>query len=230
MAKRIGILGGISAASTAEYYDRIVQKYFDRNGDYYYPEIVIFSLNFQRFTDFEDTGDRPGYITEIMSGIHALERAGVDFIIMAANSPHAVFPDVSARAEVPVLSIVRVTCEAARTRDLYRLLLLGIKFTMQSAFYQETGREYGLEIITPTEPEQDEINAIIFEELARDIITRPSRQRLLDIIARYPVDGVILGCTELPLILNQDVAVGIPLLDTLDLHAQAALDLALAED
>ena len=230
MTKRIGILGGISAASTAEYYDRIIAKYFARMGDYYYPEIVIFSLNFQRFTDYEDTGDRVGYIAEIMSGIHALERAGVDFIIMAANSPHAVFPEVAAQAAVPLLSIVRVTCAAALAHNLRRLLLLGIRFTMQSTFYQEIGRELGLAIVTPDEAEQDEINAIIFDELARGIVTEASRRQLLNIIARYPVDGVILGCTELPLILSRDVAADVPLLDTLDLHAQAALDFALAED
>ena len=230
MTKRIGILGGISAASTAEYYERIIRKYFARRGDYYYPEIVIFSLNFQRFTDYEDAGDRSGYITEIMSGVRALERAGVDLIMMAANSPHAVFADVSAQAAVPMLSIVRVTAQAAHARGLRRLLLLGIKFTMQSSFYAETGREFDLAIVTPAEAEQDEINAIIFDELARGIIAETSRRRLLEIIRCYPVDGVILGCTELPLLLNQDVAIGIPLLDTLDLHAEGALDFALADD
>lgn len=87
MSKRIGILGGISAESTIGYYDRSIKGYFERRRDYYYPEVVIFSLNFQRFTDFEDKGDRDGYVAEIMSRVTALERAGAEFVLMAANSP-----------------------------------------------------------------------------------------------------------------------------------------------
>jgi aspartate racemase len=226
MTKRIGILGGISAESTKEYYSRIIRGYYERRHDDHYPETVIFSLDFQRFTDFENAGDRPGYIAEIMSGIRALESAGVDFVIMAANSPHAVFDDVAAQARVPMLSIVRVTAEEARARGLRKLLLLGIKFTMQSSFYQDTCRELGIEVITPSEAEQDEINRIIFDELTRGIFKDASRARLLAIIGQYPADGVILGCTELPLILKQQDT-SMVLLDTLELHTQAALDYAL---
>ena len=225
-SKIIGILGGISAESTVEYYARIIRGYYRRRHDYHYPEIVIYSLDFQRFTDFEDTGDRPGYIDEIMKGIHALERAGVDFVMMAANSPHAVFDEVEARAQIPMLSIVRVTADEARTRGLRKLLLLGIKFTMQSSFYQEPCRKMGIEVITPSDPEQDVINRIIFDELTRGIFKDTSRARLLEIIERHPVDGVILGCTELPLILKQEHA-SVTLLDTVELHTRAALDYAL---
>jgi len=236
MAKRIGILGGISAESTVAYYHRIIHGYFERRQDTHYPEIVIFSLDFQRFTDLEDSGDRAGYIAEIASGIEVLERARVDFVIMAANSPHAVFQEVEARARVPMLSIVQVTAEAARARGLRRLLLLGIKFTMQSSFYQDACRERGIEVLVPSDAEQDEINRVIFDELARGIFRDASRARLLAIIDRYSVscpstdsaaDGVILGCTELPLLLRQEDA-PVPLLDTLELHAEAALDYALA--
>ena len=227
MSKRIGILGGISSASTIEYYDRIIKGYFARRRDYYYPEIVIFSLNFQRFTDCENSGDRDAYVTEIMAGIRSLERAGAEFIIMAANSPHAVFDEIEKSAKVPVLSIVRVTCEYAERNGLRRLLLLGIKFTMQSSFYQDVARGFGIEITLPSSREQDEVERIIFEELARGIIRDASRKRLVEIISEYPVDGAILGCTELPLILRQRDSPVI-LLDTLELHAAAALDFALS--
>jgi aspartate racemase len=226
--KRIGILGGISAEATAEYYTRIIRGYYERKRDYYYPEIVIFSLDFQRFTDYENSGDSAGYVAEIMSGIHVLERAGAEFVIMAANSPHAVFDEVEARANAPMLSIVRVTAEEARSRGLDKLLLLGIKFTMQATFYRDTCRELGIEVLTPTEAEQDEINRIIFEELARGIIKETSRERLIEIIRQYPASGVILGCTELPLILKQKDT-SVTLLDTLELHTRAALDYALGE-
>lgn len=227
MSKRIGILGGISAESTLRYYDRIIKGYFERRRDYYYPEVVIFSLNFQRFTDFENRRDRDGYVAEIMSGVTALERAGAEFIVMAANSPHAVFHEVEAAAKVPLLSIVEVTAEHAARRGLRRLLLLGIKFTMQSSFYQEGCREYGIEIAVPAGEDQDRINRIIFEELARGVVREESREELLGIVKGYPADGVILGCTELPLILRQEDS-PVLLLDTLELHVGAALDFALS--
>jgi aspartate racemase len=227
VAKRIGILGGISAESTAAYYNRIIRGYYERCRDDYYPEIVIFSLNFQRFTDLENSGDEAAYLAEILGGIRALEAAGADFVLMAANSPHAVFDQVAAGARVPALSIVEVVARQARVLGLRRLLLLGIKFTMQSSFYQEVCGQRGIEVLTPTEPEQDEIDSLIFEELAHGLLLDESRARLLEILAGYDVDGVILGCTELPLLLKQ-ADTPVILLDTLDLHARAALDYALA--
>jgi len=228
MAKRIGILGGVSAESTVEYYTRLIRGYFARQGNDHYPEIVIYSLDFRHFTNFEDNGDRDGYIAYIMTGIRALERAGAEFILMSANSPHSVFEELETQAVVPMLSIVNATAEDAKRLGLKKLLLLGIKYTMQSTFYQKACRGMGIEIVTPVESEQDEINGIIFEELARGIFRDETKQRLLQIIAGYPVDGVILGCTELPLILKSNDAT-IPLLDTLELHTQAVLDYALAE-
>jgi aspartate racemase len=227
MAKRIGILGGISAESTAEYYRRLVSKYLAWRNDYCVPEIVIFSLNFQRFTDLEDGGDRKAYIDEIMTGIRALEAADVDFIIMAANSPHAVYDQIQAQARVPMISIVEVTVGRAREIGLSRLLLLGIKFTMQSEFYRRACEALDIQLLVPSEAEQDEINHIIFGQLARGVFEERTRQRLLEIIDQYPIDGVILGCTELPLILQQEHT-PIPLLDTLELHVEATLRYALA--
>jgi aspartate racemase len=226
--KRIGILGGISPESTRLYYEHIVRSYHARRGDYYYPEIVIFSLNFQRFTDLENRGDTEGYVSEIVAGIEALQRAGVDFALMAANSPHAAFDLVAQRAAVPLLSIVDVTLDEAQWLGLRRLLLLGIKFTMQSAFYPEAAARRGMEILVPAEAEQSEIDRIIFQELAAGRLLSASRQRLMQIIAGYEVDGVILGCTELPMILRPEDA-SLPFLNTLALHADAALGHALGE-
>lgn len=227
--KRIGILGGISHESTAVYYQRIHTAYFARRHDYDYPEVIVYSLNFQRFTDYEDRGEMAAYIDYILEGIVALQRAGADFALMAANSPHAVFPQVAERTTLPLLSIVEVTAKAAHARGFRRLLLLGIRFTMQSHFYAEVCARVGITVITPDTAEQEQINRIIFEELVVGTFLPASRQALLDIIARYPVDGVILGCTELPLLLRaEDTAT--PLLDTLTLHVQATVEQALANE
>lgn len=227
MTKRIGILGGISTESTLRYYDRIIKGYYDRRQDCHYPEIVIFSLDFQRFTDAENSGDTDAYVSEIMTGITALEQAGAAFILMAANSPHAVFDQVEALAHVPLLSIVHVTAREGQRRELRTLLLLGIRVTMQGSFYQDACRARGIYVITPSDHEQDRIDAIIFEELTRGIFKDRSRAAILHIIGQHDVDGVILGCTELPLLLQQHHT-HVPLLDTLALHAEAALDLALS--
>jgi aspartate racemase len=226
MAKRIGILGGISYESTASYYRLIHEKYYERRGDYHYPEVVVYSLDFQRFTDLEN-GDREAYIEYIVEGVRGLEAAGAEFVVMAANSPHAVYDEVSDAASVPMLSIAEATMNRAEDMGLRRLLLLGIKFTMQGTFYRDAGARHGVQVVTPSEPEQDEVDRIVFSELVLGICKDESRRRLLDIVGAYPVDGVILGCTELPLILGQ-VDSELPLLDTVDIHVEAALDYALA--
>ena len=225
-AKRIGILGGISYESTIKYYQYILTRHYEQANDYYYPEIVIFSLNFQKFTDFENR-DKKKYIEYITEGIGTLERAGADFAVMAANSPHVVFEDVKKRSNIPLLSIVEVTAEKAYQKGMKTLLLLGIKFTMQSSFYQDMFGRSKITVRVPSQREQDEIDSIIFDELVRGIIKEESKKRLLQIIKSYRVDGVILGCTELPLILRQEDT-DVNLLDTLELHAEAALNYSLS--
>lgn len=220
---RIGILGGMSYESTIKYYDLILQKYFEIYNDYNYPEIVIFSLNFQKVIDYELGNEKEKYIEYLMGGIKSLENAGVNFIVMSANSPHAIYRDLENLSNVPILSIVKVTIEKAKNEKMKTLLLLGIKFTMQSTFYQEYSKKLGIDIITPTEGEQDEIDKIIFDELVIGFYRQESKKRLLQIINKYDVDGVILGCTELPLILSQKDT-KIRLLDTVELHVEAALN------
>ncbi len=226
MSKRIGILGGISCESTLAYYQLIHTKYYELKGDYYYPEIIIYSLNFQKFTDFEVRGEKQAYIEYILTGLRALERAGAEFGLLAANSPHVVFSELEKEIDLPLLSIVDVTAKHAKVIGVQRLLLLGIRFTMESHFFQKRCSELGINVIIPVRAEREEIDRIIFEELVIGIIKESSRQRLLDIINEYEVDGVILGCTELPLILHKGDS-KLPFLNTLELHAGAALNYAL---
>jgi aspartate racemase len=225
--KRIGILGGISYESTLNYYRLILEQYYNEHRDYYYPEVVIFSLNFQKFTDFENTNTRK-YIKYIMEGIKALEKAGVDFIAMAANSPHAVFDTIHKQARVPMVSIVDATLTKALKNSMRTLLLLGIAFTTESSFYIDAAKTYGIHVQVPNSKERTEINTIIFDELVRGIIKEKSKTRLLDIIGSYNVDGAILGCTELPLIVTPKEC-STPLLDTVKIHVEAILHFAVSE-
>lgn len=224
--KRIGLLGGMSYESTIAYYDLILSKYHDKYEDYKYPEIVIFSLNFSKLIDLELYGEKSDYINYLMSGISALENAKVDFVAMTANSPHAVYDDLIEKVNVPILSIVEATAEAAKKRELKKLLLLGIKFTMESEFYPKTFEKNNLEIITPSIQEQDEIDWVIFDELVVGKIRKESRQKILNIIENYDCDGVILGCTELPMLI-MDNDLNVPVLDTVEIHTDKILDYAL---
>jgi aspartate racemase len=226
MKKTIGILGGISAASTIQYYKGITNLYYERYQDYYYPEIIINSLDFQYFTDLENESRIEEYIDYIIKGIHALEKAGADVVIMAANSPHSVFEEVHQSAQVPMISIVESTAIKASEQQLKKVLLTGIKYTMQSHFYQNVFKKYSIEVITPTEDHQNVINSIIFNELAIHHFSTPSRDKLIHIINSNDVDGVILGCTELPLLISHEHC-DIPVLDTLSLHIHATLEHAI---
>lgn len=226
MAKRIGILGGISHESTIKYYEYILAKYYAIRRDYHYPEVVIFSLDLAKLTEYEDEGNMDGYVDYITAGIKSLENAGAEFMVMAANSPHSVFDIVQRNTAVPMISIVEVTAKEAKRLGMRKLLLTGIKYTMQSPFYKDVFTKHGMDVITPDEEEQEEINRIIFDELVIGIFREETRKRLLEIISSYDEDGVILGCTELPLILNREDT-DIRLLNTLEIHARAALDYAL---
>ncbi|MHA1487687.1 MAG: aspartate/glutamate racemase family protein [Promethearchaeota archaeon] len=224
--KKIGILGGMSYESTIKYYDLILQSYYHSYNDYNYPEVLIYSLNFQKVIDYELGNDKPRYIDYLMSGINSLQNGGADFIIMAANSPHAVYNDLVQKAEVPILSIVEATAEKALEMGLNKLLLIGIKFTMQSSFYQRIFENSNMQVITPVDIEQDLIDQIIFDELVIGKFINESKQELLNIINNYKVDGVILGCTELPLILHKKDT-SIKLLDTIEIHVEATLKYAM---
>ena len=227
MSKRIGILGGMSHESTLTYYDFFHKKYYEKYHNCDYPEIAVYSLNFQKIIDFEHNGDKQGYIKYLMQGIQGLTNAGADFVIMAANSPHALFPELVEQSKVPMISIAEETIKKAKKDRMKRLLLTGIKYTMQAPFYKEVGKKYGIEIVTPSGKEQDRINSIIFDELCLGVFKENSKKRILSIIESYPLDGVILGCTELPLLIEQKDT-SIPLLNTSEIHVEAALEYALS--
>ena len=143
---------------------------------------------------------------------------------MAANSPHVAYEDLERLSKIPILSIVKATAEKARQESMKKLLLLGIKFTMQSTFYQDYCEKIGIRVITPSNQDQDIIDKIIFDELVIGFFKQESKKTLIEIIKKHDdVDGVILGCTELPLILTQQ-DIEKTLLDTVELHVEATLN------
>lgn len=228
MKRKIGILGGISLASTIQYYKTITDMYFEKYSDYYYPEIVINSLDFQYFTDLENEGRTDEYVKYITKGINSLKNAGAEFVIMAANSPHSVLNRISPHVDIPIISIVDAVAKKAVELNFKKVLLTGIKYTMQNSFYQDGFKVNGIKVTTPCEEDQNQINSIIFNELVVNDIKQETKERFKKIIERYDADGIILGCTELPLLLKQ-CDTNLKLLDSLTLHAKAALEYSLGE-
>ncbi|WP_304507864.1 aspartate/glutamate racemase family protein [Anaerotignum sp.] len=223
--KKIGIVGGISSASTLHYYKTLHDLFYQRYHHYYYPEMVIDSLNFQYFTDLENENRMAEYKDYILHSFHTLKRAKADFAIMAANSPHSILEEIRGDIQIPVLSIVDAVGKKAQSLGLKKLLLTGIAYTMQSSFYETGLMKYGIQVITPTPEEQEIINQIIFSELVINLIQESSQKTFLKIISSYSVDGVILGCTELPQLVSQGDT-DICLLNSLEIHCQETIKYA----
>lgn len=229
MKKKIGILGGFSYESTIQYYDNLMRLYYEQFHDYYYPELVIYSMDFQKFTDMEDQNRMDDYRAYILESIRALKAAGVDFVAMSANSPHSVYDDIAPQAGVPMISIVESVGNYAVKHNMKKLLLTGIKYTMNSTFYPKGLAKLGIEVIVPSNADKDEINQIIFNELCIGNFKDSTRERFKEIISAYAADGVILGCTELPLLLHQEDT-DIPLINSVDVHCKMIIDYALEQN
>ena len=215
----------MSPISTIKFYDLLIKKHFERNKNHAYPEIVIFSVNFDRIIKLQESNDVKAYVKELMVGIDSLQKAGADFVVIPSNTPHMVFDELQRKSNIPLLSIVKITANKAKNLGMKKLLLLGTKFTMQSNFYRDEFEKLRIEIVAPSLDEQSKINKIIYDELVNGIIKEESKKKILDTVKNYDVDGIILGCTELSLILSsRDIK--IPLLDTLQILAEATLDYA----
>jgi aspartate racemase len=229
MHKRIGILGGMSPESTIEYYQYITRAYAERFGDHGYPEILIYSVSFQDYVDWPEQ-DRWDLVGEGLSeAARRLEAAGADFIVIATNTMHLVFDLVQASVGVPMLSLLDAVGDAVLARGIGTVGLLGTKFTMEKRFYQEALARKRIATLVPDERDREYVNAVIYEELIAGQIRDESRAEFVAIIERLAergAGGVILGCTEIPLLVDEE-DVGMPLFDTTAIHAEAALSYAL---
>jgi len=229
MHKKIGILGGMSPESTVEYYQYITHTYTGRFGDYGYPDVLIYSVSFQPYVDWPNN-DRWDLVAQGLSeAAQKLEAAGADFIIIATNTMHLVFDEVQASVNVPMLSLLDAVGEAILAREIKTVGLLGTKFTMEKPFYQDALARKGISVLVPDAPDREYVNTIIYEELVAGQIRDESRAGYVTIInklAARGAEGVILGCTEISLLVSE-ADVGVPLFDSTIIHAEAALSYAL---
>jgi len=229
--KKIGILGGLGPESTLKYYRLIIDLCREKGLDGNYPEIIIYSLNFKECHDLMESGRQREYVAKLVGGIQSLHRAGADFALIASNTPHIFFDELKARSPIPLLSIVEATCGTVAKRGLKRVGLFGTRFTMQADFFQKVFHRRNISIIVPEEEEQAYIDDKIFSELVLGKVLDETHRGLLEIVGRMIerdlIEGLILGCTELSLILSQD-ELDIPFFDTTKIHAQSALDYSLS--
>jgi aspartate racemase len=231
MHKKIGILGGMSPESTVAYYEYITRTYTERYGDYGYPEILIYSVSFQPYVDWPNA-DRWDLVAQGLSeAAQVLASAGADLIIIATNTMHLMFDEVQASVDVPMLSLLDATGEAILARGFQTVGLLGTKFTMEKTFYQDALARKGIAVLVPDAGDRAYVNDVIYDELVAGQIRDESRQEYLRIVqelAGRGAEGVILGCTEIPLLVSEADA-GLPLFDTTTIHAEAALNFACGE-
>ncbi|HEX3127229.1 MAG TPA: amino acid racemase [Thermoanaerobaculia bacterium] len=219
----VGLVGGLGPESTIDYYRRILEAW-EREEPGTAPSIVIDSLDVRLGLRLVET-DRPALIEYLLASLRRLAGAGVGFAAMTANTPHIVFDDLAARSPVPLLSIVEVCAQEARGRGLGRLALLGTRFTMEAPFYPEVCARYGIDVVVPDDTDRAWVHEKYVEELLRGQFLDDTRRRFLSLVSRLRVDqgveGVILGGTELPLLLPAPVIADIPALDTTALHVAA---------
>lgn len=228
--KTIGIVGGMTWESTVEYYRLLNQGVKVRLGGFHSAKMLMYNVDFAVIQDMQVKGEweEAGvYLGEIAQ---FLERSGADFVMLACNTMYKVYPAIKERVSVPILHIADAVASEAVSKGLTKVGLLGTKFTMGQDFYKDWLASRGVSTLIPDERDQDIIHRVIMEELSMGVLKPESKAEYLRVIEglrESGAQGVILGCTEIPLLIHQE-DVDIPVLDSLRLHAEAAVEMALA--
>lgn len=231
MAKTIGIIGGMTPESTTMYYEYITRTHYQRFGDYGFPRIIIYSVSFQQYEDWMIAGDWAPIAMGLTEAAQSLVDAGADFGLLATNTMHKVLPEILESVPLPMLSIIDVTAEEIKSQGLEMVGLLGTRFTMEETFYVDGLAALGITALVPNADDRNTVNEIIFKELGTGLIREDSRKAYVDVVNRLQdrgAQGVILGCTEIPLLLRQKDC-DLPLFNTTLLHAEKALQFALSD-
>lgn len=231
--KTIGMIGGIAPASTIDYYQRIISRFQERTGQRDYPSLIINSINMNHMMNLINNDHLDELVDYLSEEIFVLEKAGAKVIFMASNTPHIVYQPLVSRLRTKMVSIVDSTIAYAQSKGYRRLGLFGTLSTMEGDFFQEGFEAAGMEIITPMPDERKYIHKIYLEELARGRYMPETKSRLLTIANRMyqegQIDSLILGGTELPLILKSSDMEDIELLNTTKIHVEQILDAAIGQ-
>jgi aspartate racemase len=219
----VGLVGGLGPESTIDYYKRILEAW-EREAPSSAPGIVIDSLDVQRAIRLVES-DRSGLTEYLLASLRRLAGAGSDFAAMTANTPHIVFDELATRSPIPLLSIVEVCADEAERRGLRRLALLGTRFTMDAPFFSAVFARRGLEVLVPAEAEREWLHDRYIGQLLKGVFRDDTRQGVIALVEHLRdeqrAEGVILGGTELPLLLPTATIADVPALDTTALHVIA---------
>lgn len=226
--KTVGLIGGVGPESTIEYYRFIIDAYRERTQDDSYPSIIINSVDVNKYVALATANQFDKFASELVIEVDRLTRAGAHFGALAANTPHIIFDELQRRSAIPLVSIVEATRDKAKAMGFKRVGLFGTRFTMMGGFYQQTFSAAGMEIITPNESEQNYIHEKYIGELLKNIFTAETRAGLMEIVdqlrRREHIEALILGGTELPLILRDSEQNHVPFLDTTKIHVEAIVE------
>ena len=230
--KTIGMIGGMSWQSSIEYYRLINEILNDRLGGLHSAKIVMVSVDFAEIEILQQTGKWTQATEYLISVALQVEKAGADFFIICTNTMHLMADDVEANTRIPLLHIADATAEAIRSQNLKSIGLLGTAFTMEKDFYKgRLSNKYGLQVIIPNQAERDIIHRVIYDELVLGIIKPSSRKdylRIINNLMKRGAQGIVLGCTEIGLLVKKENC-RMPIFDTTLIHASAAVNYSLSD-
>lgn len=232
--KKLGMIGGTGPESTVDYYQSIISKFQEKTGSQEsLPELLIYSVNMYKIFDLLQD-DREEELAEYLAAaVLSLEKAGADFAIISANTPHIVFDRVQQKVNIPMISIVEETYRKAEQLELQKVGLLGTQFTMENDFFKEPFMVNGKEIFVPNEEEQQFLHGKIVAELEKGIVKEETKKEFLAIaeklIERHDIEGIVLGCTELPMIFKPE-DLDILQLNTVEIHVEKIVEMILEDE
>ena len=230
--KVIGLIGGMSWHSSLEYYRLVNELAAEKLGGLHSARVIVYSLDFDDIEQAQRQAQWDAATAMLVEAGTALKQAGADFLVICTNTMHKIADAVAARVGLPLLHIGDVAGNAIKEQNLHVVGLLGTRFVMEERFYRgRLWERYGIEVLVPEEEEQAIVHRIIYDELCQGEIKDSSRRACIDILnglTERGAQGIVLGCTELPLLI-QPSDVDVPLFDTTRLHAEAAIKMALAE-
>lgn len=225
--KLIGIIGGIGPESTIDYYRLFVSIYREHRPDGGYPPVLINCIDLAKALKLVSSGDLEGLAAYMLEEIHRLARAGATHGLLSSNTPHIVFDEIESASPIPLISIVETACRAAAERKLKRVGLFGTRFTMQGGFYQKVFARQEIDVAIPESGDQKFIHDTYLNELVNGVVRTETRERYIAIARRMKaeqgIEALILGGTELPLLLRGAIDIGVALIDTAHLHVERAV-------
>lgn len=228
--RRLGLIGGMTWHSTVDYYRLINAGVQERLGGSHSADLMLLSVDFEPIEDMQGRGDWEAMGRLMAGAARTLEAAGADGLVICANTMHQLAPDIAAAVRLPILHIADAAAVAVKAKGLTSVGLLGTRFTMEMDFYRtRLEKEHGLKVLVPDAPEREFVHQVIYDELGRGIVREKSRcayVKIIENLVRHGAQGVILGCTEIPLLIQEKDS-PVPVFDTTALHAAAAVEFAL---